>query len=104
MGRCPLSTTWFHKSDEAATRRKEEQLAYALGVLVPGGGQLYAEDWAIGIYLAGLGFLAGFVWGLDQAVVAVLMWAVAYLGGLVLVPHSLRKGRPPGLAEPDDAQ
>ena len=94
----------MHKRDATATRRKETQLAYVLGALVPGGGQLYAEDWSLGVYLIGLGFSAGFVWELGQAAAAVIMLPVAYLGGLVLVRHSLRKGQPLNEPKPDDVQ
>ena len=82
-------------------RRKDETVAFALGITVPGTGQLYAEDWALGAYFLLLDVAAALLWASGHWVFAIIAGAFSWIGGLWLIPNSLRKfqdregGRPP---------
>ena len=84
-------------------RLKDEDTAVLLGLHIPGAGQLYSQDWALGLYLLGVALAAPFFWGSGQTAVAAIAFLVSWIAGLVLVPHSVRKfndrenRRPPNL-------
>ena len=72
-------------------RLKDEVVAFSLGVAVPGAGQLYAEDWALGTYFLILDLATVLLWTAGQWPFAVIVGAFSWIGGLWLVPNSLRK-------------
>ena len=72
-------------------RHKDEVVAFSLGVAIPGAGQLYAEDWALGSYFLILDVATVLLWMVDQWPFALIAGGFSWIGGLWLVPNSIRK-------------